>query len=106
MEGQRSENLLDMDDEGPVDSPNVPQNSFGGMSSLTDSFSGSSSAAPKVSANPLDDLLGLFDNAGLGGGQQSISTNGSADLFGGLGGTAQAQQPPKKTTDALDDLLF
>lgn len=65
--GQHAENLLDIDDDMPTESPQLGQNEFSG------SLGGSGKAAPvRQTANPLDDLLGLFDNAGLGGGPTSI----------------------------------
>ena len=63
-QGQRSENLLDFggDDDGE-------QNSLG-VAVQTAPFQNKAAppAASKSSTNPLDDLLGLFDSAGLGPG--------------------------------------
>lgn len=71
VQGQQSENLLDMDDDPPTDSPSVSQQSTFGSNSLN------ASTSTRPAANPLDDLLGLFDNAGLGGGTSSNSFGGA-----------------------------
>ena len=104
--GQQSENLLDMDDDPPTDSPATTQQSTFG----SDSFSPTTSSKP--AANPLDDLLGLFDNAGLGGGTVSNGNIGQNSSFGGMMDFSAPSNPTsnnstagRKDVDLLADLF-
>ena len=91
MAGQQSENLLDMDDDPPTDSPATAQQSTFG----SDSFN---STTTKPAANPLDDLLGLFDNAGLGGGMVS---NGNIEQNSSFGGMMDFSAPSITTNNSM-----
>lgn len=155
-QGQRSENLLDfgLDDEEdnttsssitstPTMSNNNNNNAssglfgldFGGSSSNAGSGLGGASSRTTASAQPsntLDDLLGVFDQAGLGPGSNggiiggmsnlNMSSNGGSqttDLFGGSGGNTgimsptssvkspppQHQQQQKMNDDLMGDLF-
>lgn len=124
-QGQRSENLLDFgldDDVGEVNTLGaaVQQAALNGLA-----MGGAAKAAPvtKPDANPMDDLMSLFDSAGLGSAASALpaamparpTQNGrSADPFGGLnfGGASQTSSPspaqpsqPKRTDDLMGDLF-
>ena len=78
-----------------------------------DPFGGSlgASTSTKPNANPLDDLLGLFDNHGLGGGQLSSGNLSQAPQAGIIDFTSpstsinSAQQQQKRDVDLLADLF-
>jgi hypothetical protein len=118
-QGQRSENLLDFGDDDE-DDPNrnslapsglgaivaqqakVPSSSSGGMQQQ-------SRAAP---ANPMDDLMGLFDSAGLGPGATQAQPQAAPQLFGASPFGQQQQQSqwqqqakPKSDMDLMGDLF-
>ena len=126
-QGQRSENLLDFDDDVPAAMSTGTAGSvapaFGGLGGLDFSGGGggASGAAPlpavgarsgalggKAAQNPLDDLMGLFDSAGLGAGSTSsgMAAGGGGGL-NGLGGFGQAQpqsQPQHSQSQKKSDL--
>ena len=100
-QGQRSENLLDFDDDVPAATAASAAPAFGGLGGL-DFGGGASATAPlpsvgarsgplpgRAAQNPLDDLMGLFDSAGLGAGPSSTTAGGGG--LNGLGGFGQAQ---------------
>lgn len=128
-QGQRSENLLDfgLDDEDPqgkntlgmafqAHQAALAKNGLGGLdfgaeSASTGAAAAAAAAAARVgsskpSANPLDDLLGLFDSAGLGpgsapvggagggGGGASTGVGPSGNTNGGFGGLGSSMASP------------
>ena len=124
-QGQRSENLLDFgaDDEGDQNSMGTPMQ----VAQIQNGRSVMSSVSTKSSANPLDDLLGLFDSAGLGPGSSATpsnttpSQNSSMGMLGinGFGVTKpntssspaphpppqQSSQPKQSDMDLMNDLF-
>lgn len=134
-QGQRSENLLDFGDDDATAATSAgtagsAAPAFGGLGGLDFSGGGggggASGAAPlpaagarsgalpgKAAQNPLDDLMGLFDSAGLGAGSTSSGTTaGGGGGLNGLGGFGQAQpqsQPQqsqkKSDLDLMGDLF-
>lgn len=123
-QGQRSENLLDFgpDDEGETNTLGaaVQQAALEGLT-IGSSRPSAAQQMPKTTANPLDDLMGLFDSAGLGPASTPVQSakpptqNGhTSDPFGGLNfgsspamASLQPAQSQAKTSnnDLLGDLL-
>lgn len=129
--GQRSENLLDFGDDDDDDANSI-QNSLSGLGVIAAqaqqqrqlNSNNSSKAAgqrpplgmQKKSENPLDDLLGLFDQAGLGGSSSAPSMQAQQppiqqqqnNMFGGSGMDGfgalptQQQQPQQQRRSDMD----
>ncbi|GAA6025271.1 hypothetical protein JCM10207_009019 [Rhodosporidiobolus poonsookiae] len=132
-QGQKAENLLDFDSD-PEDDPAAAQSSsLGGLGGLADFSTPASTTgaagggadlfAPpsqrNASANPLDDLLGLFGATGPAPAPAAAGGlgAGAGGAFGGLDfgapspatspAPAPAQAPkPAQNGNGLDDLLF
>lgn len=121
-QGQRSENLLDfgLDDDDP--SGGGEANTLGmavaaqQQQQQQQRGSTATQAPRKPSVNPLDDLLGLFDSAGLGPGSAAAASPASMSASnGGMGMNGfethaapqpqQQQQQKKSDFDLMGDLF-
>ena len=121
-QGQRSENLLDFDDEPVPVLPSAVASSAsngggGGLAGL-DFSSPAQGGAIKAAGgggqpNTIDDLMGLFDQAGLGpasqsapsltAGQPAWATMGASPMQATMG--QQTQQQKKSDMDLMGDLF-
>lgn len=143
-QGQRSENLLDFgldDDDEQAASSSTPTMSTGTINNSSSSglfgldfgsppmnsntSSGRNAGSVAQPSNTLDDLLGVFDQAGLGpgsnggliGGMSNLNLNANGgsqttDLFGGAGNgngmmspTSVKSPPPQQQQKPNDDLM-
>lgn len=103
-QGQRSENLLDFDDDpAPVLPSAANGSSSSGLSGLD--FGGiAPAAAVKKPVNTIDDLMGLFDSAGLGPASQPAPTMAAGQPAWNAQPQA-GQQQKKSDLDLMGDLF-
>ena len=120
-QGQRSENLLDFDDEPTPVLPSAAASSssngaLAGLDFGTAAGAGAQraqqpAAAKAQPANSIDDLMGLFDQAGLGpSSQPAPSSTAGQPAWATMGasptGQQQQQQAQKKSDmDLMGDLF-
>lgn len=109
-QGQRSENLLDFgdDDEDDPNRNSLAPSGLGAIVAQQASSSATGQSRP-AAANPMDDLMGLFDSAGLGPGATQTQSQVAPMSFGASSSPAFGQQTqqakPKSDMDLMGDLF-
>ena len=112
--GQNAENLLDIgdDDAGATNGLAASGGGAGGSGSFFGSPT-TSGARPAPAANPLDDLLGLFDNASLGAAPPAAAPSSSfvsppmpsSSAFASPPQPSRPAAPAAAAAGGTDDLL-